>query len=241
MKVMHTVKKIIFLVFIIALPVIAVGIYWFKSTEIVGQPVLTANFIDLVTVEKISKYRSCQGHTVVPQDESESARNMKHYIVLKPQYLGGNKAAVYSPISGIVTSTRAEPQKGLEGEIWLGIKGSNWDVSIQHLVILDSIKEGQRIKAGEIIGYVANKGIDVVYGVGAQSVKTIDGYQSPYLQLDSPFSHLSESVATLYRAEGIEVADLLYTKEYRDQNPCKFRDQRGGLNDIDHPEDWVTI
>ncbi len=106
---------------------------------------------------------------------------------------------------------------------------------------MDSIKEGKKVKAGEIIGHVANNGIDVVYGVGAQTTKTIDGYQSPYLNLDSPFNHINESVLALYQAKGIEQADLIYSKEYRDQNPCKYRDERGGLNDIDHPEDWVKI
>lgn len=241
MKSINNVTKKIFLVFIIVITIFTAGIYFFKHTEPVSQPILTANFIDLAKVEKISKYRSCQGHTVVPQDESESARNMKHYVILKPEYVGGNKVEVYSPISGIVSSTRAEPQKGLEGEIWLGNKDSNWAVSIQHLVILDSIKEGKKVKAGEIIGHVANNGIDVVYGVGAGNVKTIDGYQSPYLNLDSPFNHINESVLALYQAKGIEKADLIYSKEYRDQNPCKYRDERGGLNDIDHPEDWVKI
>ena len=177
----------------------------------------------------------------MPQDESESARSMKHYVVLKPEYAGGSKVEVYSPISGIVQSTRSEPQKGLEGEIWLGNKGSNWEVSIQHLVILDSIKEGKRVTAGEIIGHVANNGIDVVYGVGAGNTKTIDGYKSPYLNLDSPFNHISESVLALYQARGIAQGDLIYSKEFRDQSPCKYRDKDGGLNDIDHPEDWVKI
>lgn len=233
-------RSLIFTVFLL-LVIVGGIVLWKLPDQETGQPILTANFIDLAKVGKISKYRSCQGHTVVPQDESESARSMKHYVVLKPEYVGGNKVEVYSPISGIVKSTRAEPQKGLEGEIWLGNKGSNWDVSIQHLVILDSVKEGMKITAGEIIGHVANNGIDVVYGVGAHSVKTIDGYQSPYLNLDSPFSHINESVLALYQARGIEQEDLVYSKEYRDQNPCKYRDERGGLNDIDHPEDWVKI
>ncbi|PIP51397.1 hypothetical protein COZ61_01190 [Candidatus Berkelbacteria bacterium CG_4_8_14_3_um_filter_33_6] len=208
------------------------------------QPVLTANFIDLDKVDKISKYRSCQGHTVVPQESMESKRNMKHYVVLKPEFTGGNKVPVYSPLNGVVKSIRSEPDKGLEGEIWLGVKGNDWDFSIQHINIASNIKGRQKVKAGDIIGYVANRGIDVVYGVGARSVKMIDGrYESPYSDLDSPFNHMGTELIAQYQAKGINQNDMSYTKEQRDAISCQYRenDNEGGLNDFAHPEDWVEV
>jgi len=208
------------------------------------QPVLTANFIDLDKVDKISKYRSCQGHTVVPQESMESKRNMKHYVVLKSEFTGGNKVPVYSPLNGVVKSIRSEPDKGLEGEIWLGVKGNDWDFSIQHINIASNIKGRQKVKAGDIIGYVANRGIDVVYGVGARSVKMIDGrYESPYSDLDSPFNHMSTELMAQYQAKGISQSDMSYTKEQRDAIPCQYRenDNEDGLNDFAHPEDWVEV
>ncbi len=206
-----------------------------------SQPIMTANFIDLAKVEKISKYRSCQGHLVVPQNESESRRNMKHYVILKPEYQGGGKANVYSPINGIIKSIGKRPENGLEGEIWLGSDNDEWDVSIQHLFISEDLEEGQKVKAGQIIGMAADKGIDVVYGVGAQGTKTIEGYQSPYLALDSIFNHASKAILADYEAKGASLADLTYSKEFRDQNPCELEGTGGQLNDYEHPEDWTFL
>ena len=205
------------------------------------QPIMTTNFIDLAKTEKISKYRSCQGHIVVPQDGSESRRNMKHYVLLKPEYHGGGKANIYSPIDGVIKSIGKRPEKGLEGEIWLGSDNNEWDVSIQHLVISEGLEEGQKVKAGQIIGMAADRGIDVVYGIGAGEVKTIEGYQSPYSALDSIFNHANETVLAEYAAKGAPIEDLIYSKEFRDQNPCELEGEGGQLNDHDHPEDWTIL
>ena len=229
---------------------VALAVINAKNNKTAPQPVLTANFIDLDKVDRISKYRSCQGHTVVPQESAESKRNMKHYIVLKPEFEGTGNVPVYSPLDGVVTSIRSEPDKGLEGEVWLGVKGNDWDFSIQHLNIDSNIKGKQKVKAGDILGYVANRGIDVVYGVGADSVKMIDGrYESPYQDLDSPFNHMSDELFGLYQNnlmandKVITKDEFIYTKEFRDANPCQYRenDNEGGLNDFAHPEDWVKI
>jgi len=45
-----------------------------------------------------------------------------------------------------------------------------------------------------------------------------------------------------YQRFGIQSPEVMvYTKEYRDNNMCKYRDLQGGLNDIDHPEDWFIL
>ena len=79
-----------------------------------------------------------------------------------PEFEGDGNVLVYSPLDGVVKSIRSEPDKGLEGEIWLGVKGNDWDFSIQHFNIDRNIKQGRKVKAGDILGYVAKRGIDVV-------------------------------------------------------------------------------
>lgn len=205
------------------------------------QPMITAHFVDLEKVEKISKFRSCQGHIVVPQDQSESRRNMKHYILLKPQYFGGGKVAIYSPIDGVIKSIGKRPEMGLEGEIWLGSPDNDWDVSIQHLIISSDLAEGEKVRAGQRIGQAADKGVDVVYGVGAREVKFIEGYQSPYTALDSIYNHSSAAVLSDYAGKGAKLTDLVYSREFRDQNPCELEGVGGQLNDYQHPEDWTIL
>jgi len=222
----------------------AVGLFIFNNkNKTAPQPILTTNFIDLSKVEKISKFRSCQGHTVVPQDESESRRNMKHYVVLKPEYAGTGKIEIYAPFDGIVTGIRGGSGMDLEGEIGLSTRGNEWGVSFLHLNISENLKEGKKVTAGDVIGHAADKGVDVVYSVGANEVKMIDRWESPYSALDSVFSHMSDEVLAIYEAKGVTETDMIYTKEYRDQNPCEYvsPDKDAQLNDFAHPEDWVNF
>src|SRR3990167_4012540 len=103
-------KKVIIAVVVVGIIVagwVLLAVINVKNNKTSPQPVLTANFIDLDKVEKISKYRSCQGHTVVPQESAESKRNMKHYIVLKPEFEGTGNVPVYSPLDGAVKSIRS--------------------------------------------------------------------------------------------------------------------------------------
>jgi len=240
-------KKTIIASAIITVIILAMGATAvFLKNKNSPSPVLTANFIDLDKVDKISKFRSCQGHTVVPQDESESARNMKHYVVLKPEYSGQEKVEIFSPLDGFIQGIRSNPKEGLEGEIWIGQEHTPWAVSFEHINLLDRLKEGQEVKAGELIGFVSNKGIDVVYATGGDGVKIIDGYASPFGALDSAFSHMSAEIIGKYQTKGIDSAEtLIYSREYRDQNPCRYStgSQAGGgqLNDFEHPEDWIFL
>ena len=202
---------------------------------------LTQSFVDLSNVERISKFRSCQGHTVVPVDQSESRRNMKHYVILKPEFQGTGIVPLYSPYDAEVSGIRSNLEHGLEGEIWLN-GGSEWQFSIEHINILDTIHEGGRVRAGELLGYVPDRGFDIVYAVGASSPVEIDGYTSPFAALDSVFVHMNDATFFEYQTYGIDVRETFeYSKEYRDEHPCKYRNDEGGLNDIDHPEDWILL
>ena len=206
------------------------------------QPLLTSNFVDIDKIDKISKFRSCQGHLVVPQDESESRRSMKHYVILKSEYAGGGKVDVYSPVDGTIDSISTGRGEHLEGEVWIGNKHNDWKFSVLHLIVASSLKEGDKVKAGQIIGKVADRGVDIVYGIGGGGEKVIDGYQSPYVALDSTFNHMNESLLAQYKTYGVQQSDMVYSKEFRDKNPCKLLEGgRGQLNDHEHPEDWVNL
>lgn len=229
-----------------ALAIIIAFLFITKPKNNDSPPVITANFMDLDKIDRISKFRSCQGHTVVPQDASETKRSMKHYVILKPEFWGGGKKVpVYAPFDGRVKGIRSEKEKGLEGEISFGTSGSRWEVSYLHLDVLDAVKERQKVKSGQIIGYASDKGVDVVYSMGGgMGVKNIDGYQSPYGALDSPFNHMSEDLLAQYQTKGVSQNDMVYTKEMRDANPCQYVENsvnEAQLNDFAHPEDWVKV
>ena len=124
---------------------------------------LVANFIDLDKIEKISKYRSCVGHTTVPQDMREMKRSMKQYFQVRPEYQKNKTVEIYAPYDGYVSVLRSEPELYLEGEIWIRPKAGLifapplglWQFSVQHIDVREGLKRGSEVKAGELIGYAA--------------------------------------------------------------------------------------
>ena len=80
------------------------------------------------------------------------------------------------------------------------------------------------------------------FGRLEQRIVESAGYTSPFAALDSVFVHMDDATFFEYRAYGIDVRETFeYSKEYRNEHPCKYRNDEGGLNDIDHPEDWINL
>jgi len=236
--------------------VLVLGVFLlFMAARKASPPQIVANFTELDKIEKISKYRSCAGHTTVPQDEREMKRSMKHYFSIKPEYLGSDTVEIYSPYDGFVTTAREDLADGLEGEIWIVPKDifvilppiGRWSFSVQHINIRDGLKRGSEVKAGELIGYaaVANQNrntFDVVYAKGSLTPKLIDNWMGPFSDLDSVFNHMSEQIFEQYREKGITSKEkLIITKENRDQNPCTYKDNGPYFLNQENLENWVRL
>src|SRR3990167_7228546 len=96
----------------IVLLVAALAFFSIKYNESLEPPQLVANFVNINKVRQISKFRSCTGHTTVPQDGREMKRNMKHYITLYPEYKKENFVEIYAPYDGYIALI-------LNEEIWI--------------------------------------------------------------------------------------------------------------------------
>lgn len=241
-------KIIVVLIFILA-----AGI--FLIAQKAPPPQIVANFTELDKIEKISKYRSCVGHTTVPQDEREMKRSMKHYFSVKPEYLGGDTVNIYSPYDGFVASIREDRADGLEGEIWIVPKdiffflppAGRWSFSVQHINILNGLKRGSEVKAGELIGYAAvvsknRSTFDVIYAKGSLFPKRIDNWMGPFNDLDSVFNHMSEKIFAQYREKGATSKEkFIISKEERDQNPCVYKDNGPYFIGQEDLKDWVVF
>lgn len=218
-------------------------------------PQIVANFTELNKIEKISKYRSCAGHTTVPQDEREMKRSMKHYFLVKSEYLGDDTVDIYSPYDGFVANIREDRASGLEGEIWIVPKDTfailppigRWSFSIQHINIREGLKRGSEVKAGELIGHAAvaaenRKTFDVVYAKGSLIPKNIDNWIGPFNDLDSIFNHMSEKIFAQYQKKGITSKEnIIINKEDRDKNPCVYKDNGPYFQNHDDAGNWAVL
>lgn len=217
-------------------------------------PLLIANFVNLDKIEKISKYRSCAGHTTVPQDMREMKRNMKYYFWVKDEFLGNDTVEIYAPYDGIISVIRSEPEKVLEGEIWISPKKmfammppiGMWSFSVQHINVRQDLKIGNEVKAGDLIGYaaVADRGgdsFDIVYAKLGLPPKNIDGWTAPFSDLDSIFNHMSDEVLAQFEKRGITRENIILSKEERDKNPCAYKDQGPYFENRDDSSNWVEL
>lgn len=248
------VGKILIGVGVLILVLISIAFFSVKSAQKEPPPQLIANFVDLNKIEKISKYRSCSGHTTVPQDKREMKRSMKHYFWVKKEFLGDDTVEVYSPYDGYVSDMRTEPGKGLEGEIWIFPKQmfamippfGAWNFSVQHINILKGLKLGDKVKAGDLIGYAAaaNSGgdsFDIVYAKSGFPPKKIDNWTAPFSALDSVFNHMSDEVFAKYQEKGLSKEALIMSKEQRDQGPCKYRGEGPDFENRDDSTNWAIL
>jgi len=153
---------------------IGIIILIFSPHDKTFPPVLVKNFVNLDSIEKISKFRSCQGHIVVPVNGNEPSSNMKHYFWIKQQPNGKNKIPLYAPYDAKISSILSFPDQGLEGEIWLS-NGNDWQFSIEHILVIERLKKGDKVKAGDLLGYATGDDFDIVYGKGAIIPRKIHG------------------------------------------------------------------
>lgn len=248
-------KTILKIAGVVAL-VLVVGVVWlFMTSRRAPPPQIVANFTELEKIQKISKYRSCAGHTTVPQDEREMKRSMKHYFAVKSEYLGTDKVQIFSPYDGFVAGVREDRADGLEGEIWIVPDDrfvilppiGRWAFSVQHINIREGLERGNKVKAGELIGYAAVAGgnrntFDVVYAKGAMFPKRLDNWNGPFSELDSVFNQMSKEVWALYQSRGVtSTAELIISKAERDQNPCLYKDQGPYFLNQDDAGNWVRF
>lgn len=196
-------------------------------------PQLEVNFVDIYKVKQITKFRSCSGHTTVPQNGLEMKRNMKHYFILFPENHKENFVEVYAPYDGYIALLFGKD------EIWIapGSKSllsilpiHRWMFSVTHVKPKEGLSMGDHVKKGDVIGYgtftVSEPGspsFDVVYGTMSIPPKKIDNWPSPYGNLDSVFNHMSPEVLALYEQKGVTNENVVISKEERDADPCVFK------------------
>jgi hypothetical protein len=250
------VKKILIGIGVLVLFLITMAVISVKSAQNNPPPVLTANFTDLSKIDKISKLRSCAGHLTIPQGSNEPKSNMKHYVWVKPEFNKPKTVEIYAPYDGYVADMRSDPNLNLEGEIYISptqIFGmvpplGVWTFSVQHIDINPKLKLGDKVKAGDVIGWLAiseKRGFsfDIVYGKTGFPPTTIDGWTNPFADLDSVFNHMTDSAFAPYKEKGIaSQSSFVISKEEREQTPCVYGNQpEFSAESQNLPSNWIFL
>jgi len=163
-----------------------------------GQQVVmvTADYIELDRISRISKFRSGLGHDY--SDSYESCRSMKHYFVPKSY-----PVKIFSPVRGTVDFLTPE-WAGTQ----VGIRAGTRTFIIFHVNVLAALQVGDSLSAGQQIGT----------HIGSQTMSDIAVREGN--RLVSYFRVMTDSVFQRYRNRGVSSRDdLIITKEARDADP----------------------
>lgn len=195
-----------------------------------GPPrILTADYIDLSKIERISRFRSTVGHSFTTG--LEACRSMKHYFQPKPS-LDWTSVDIFAPASGTIAVTAADGAAG--SRVTLRPRElAVLDVTIFHVALDPGIVPGTWVEAGQHIGRHASSSTmsDIAVGTGPKEGGTLASY----------FQAMTDSVFAAYQARGVPSREAaIITKEERDADPvpCVGESQftvRGTL------PDWLNL
>jgi len=189
--------------------------------------------IELDKIQRISKFRSGEGHDY--SDDFESCRSMKHYYVTKDG-VDMQSVKLYAPVTGTITGRVDE----YDGSLWkgtqIGIKPIGYEaftVIIFHIDLNDSLAVGDTVYAGDELGS-SEKNSGTVTDI-AVAVHVPQGYK-----LISYFEVMTDGLFALYRARGVGSRDeMIITKEERDADPLTCTGEQ--FEDTGNLENWVEL
>lgn len=172
-----------------------------------GLPKLvTADYIELGRVQRISLFRSAQGHDY--SDDVEKCRSMKHYFV--PRDLSSSPTVkIFAPFSGEVVRV-VEEWAGSQVQIRSDSIGA-FTAILFHVKLDQPLQVGTKLKAGAQIGTHIGS---MTYSDIAVEVRTPTKRRFvSYVQM------LNDAVWSGYAAKGLTRDALVLTKEQRDADP----------------------
>ncbi|MBN1894708.1 hypothetical protein JW906_09440 [bacterium] len=204
---------------------------------------VTSDLTELSKIERISKFRSGEGHSYA--DHFESCRSMKHYYGVYENFRENRTVPVYSPAAGTIQSVSDDGHGasiGLNNKQVLIRPNAEpaFILRIFHCDLISSaIAEGKEVQAGELIGHARLFYEDLGEHAGcfdiAVWVNTPEG-----MRLVPFFDAMTDAVFNRYAERGVSSRqEFVITKEERDADPLECNGEwfaNGG-----NLENWVTL
>ena len=170
------------------------------------------DYIELGKIERISKFRSSEGHDY--SDDFESCRSMKHYFVPKPN-IDWSTVKIFSPVNGTIVGIYEE---------WAGkqvhIRSEQYPAFyfvIFHVNLTSPLGIGSKVTAGQQLGtHIGSQTNSDI----AVHVKTLEGWKLGGWKFVSYFDVMTDSLFESYQARGLSTRDaVIISKEARDADP----------------------
>ena len=202
------------------------------TKEELNEKFIVVNPLDLNQIRGFSKYRSCAGHDyrgpTVEGPKELTPRSMKHYIKVKEELVGKNGVVkALAPFDGKISNIekRDPERKPYDQQIWLTpdtddpASPRQWHFIFFHVDLNDDLKEGSPVKAGQVIGTAyMTRGAENKTDNFDMAVKFTRPMSVP--AIDIPFNHATDEVLAEYKKYGVNLSDMVISKEYRDKNLC---------------------
>ncbi len=205
------------------------------DVDALGIPMLAeADYISLDLIQKVSKFRSGEGHDY--SDDFELCRNMKHYYPPKDG-VAGPSVNLFSPVTGTVIGTTEEwngPESWTGTAVGIRPKANDaFYVVIYHVDLSQPLHVGDLVTAGQELGTA----MEILGGVTDVAV----GLHTPYgHRLVSFFEVISIPVYARYVARGARSrSEFIITEDERDADPLTCVDEE--FLDHGNLENWVTL
>lgn len=222
------------LVIIIIIAIVIGGkLIWdkWKYEQSRDAKLITSSPIDPSQIRSISKVRSCAGHDYSGENikgEIETNRSMKHYAVPLDKYDGTkNQVKIFAPWDGKITKIEG-PSKSESTGSSIYFAKDGWWFEFGHVEPLPDIKVGQKVKSGDLVGYVEPKDGSAFDLQFYHSGRYVDWNKG----IDSHVNHMTAEILADYAKYGLTPDSLVLTKEYRDQNPCQGFNQNPEADNV---------
>lgn len=253
---MKKTKKIALAAIIISVTALLVGgIFWYglgpKIDENNPPQIIEAHAIRPADVEGISKFRSGAGHDF--SAGGETCRSMKHYFMPKgfAQYTATNQQGgdeylppaptpettikIYSPLSGKITAIQSE-QYPIGKQIYIrSDTHSNITVRLFHVYPLGSIKEGEKVTAGQQIGEISKyQQTDIAVQARSRNGEQFFSY----------FQMMPDALFIDYQKHGVQDRKaLMISRAERDARPLQCNGEQFSQQNSpsSNNENWVTV
>jgi hypothetical protein len=201
------------------------------------------DFTQLSKIEKISKFRSGEGHDY--SDGFETCRSMKHYYSAYEKYRENNTIEIYSPVAGSIVSVSND---GHGASIGLNNKQVQirpdeqpaFIFRIFHCDLVSSaITAGKKVQAGELLGHARLYYEDLGEHAGSFDIAVFVNTPSG-MRLVPYFDTLEDTVFNDYVSRGAHSREnFVITKEARDADPLECNGETFVTSG--HLENWVVL